>query len=159
MHRLMAEVKPDWESSIGALMRETLGSDKRRAFAMDVATAGPIDCDGYLRHAAKIGGEEGRALAAAVFQRLDQLAEQSPDIRKRCTISKNDVAEALIGAQVRAARQCVEAIGILNDEIAHEAAELDGREVSQLARDSLRMRRHNFDKQFPEEMPEAGEEN
>ena len=153
-YRLARAVKADWQSSIGALMRATLGSEKRRAFAADVATAGPHELDGYLREAVKIGGETGEALAAAVFSRLDELAERAPDVRNRVTVDKGEVADLLIGSRCIAARQAIEAIEILHDQLALEAKELAGAEVSQASRDALRVKKHNFDAQFPKEQPE-----
>ena len=153
MRRLMVAVKSDWRSSVGAIMRASLGSELRRRFAEDVATSGPHEIDGYLREAIKRGGEEGEALAAAVFARMDALAESAPDVRSRVTVDKGEVADLLIGARCIAARQAIEAVEILHDEIGIEAIELQGGEVSQLARDALRMRKHNFDAQFPKDEP------
>jgi hypothetical protein len=158
MVRLLGEVKADFESPIGALNRATLGSDDRRKFAADVANAGPTDIDGYLREALKRGGNEGRAMAAAVFARMDYLSEHAPDVRSRVTVSKGEVAHILIGAECAASLQAIEEAQILDQEISITAAELDGRQVAQLARDSLRMRKHNFAEKYPEANPKKDTE-
>jgi hypothetical protein len=158
MVRLLGEVKADFESNIGALNRATLGSENRRAFAADVANAGPQDIDGYLREAIKRGGNEGRAMASAVFARMDYLSEHAPEIRNRCTVSKGEIAEVLIGSECAASLKAIEEAQILHEEISMTAAELDGRQVAQLARDSLRMRKHNFAEKYPETKPKEGEQ-
>lgn len=146
----MRAVKANWDSPVSAVMRETLGSEKRRAFAADVKNAGPQEIDALLRHSVALGGDDGKALAAALFQRIDKLAETNPDVRNRITINKGDVADALgVGRECRAAQQAIEAVEILHDEIALESVELVSGESSRVARDSLHMRKRNFDAQFP----------
>jgi hypothetical protein len=122
---------------LSLLKRGALGSAKAATYRAALASAGAVEVEEALTHAALTGD---RDLAAAAIARLDA----SKSVRQGCRISKSEVAEALCGAEATRAKR--NALGV---EIAAESGlmafnEAEGRDVPSVRRFTLGMKRQEF---------------
>jgi hypothetical protein len=91
-------------------MSNTLGSERRNRYQASLAGVGTIELRNAIHRAC---AEANADLAAACLATYDNLP---PASRKLVDIPKSDVADALVGAQVSAARQTLVALDMLTAE-------------------------------------------
>ncbi len=84
-------VRRSWTLPVDALMRSTLGSEKRAIYSRNLEAAGPTELENAIREAVPTGN---RDLAAACLTRLDSIGKES---RKLVSFSKSEVAEVMAG--------------------------------------------------------------
>lgn len=117
-------VKAMWSDPVALLMRSTLADAKRSVYAANLAASGPAEIEATLRHAVMTGD---RALAAAALSRLDTMDSQA---RKSVSLSRADVAKALVAEEHAAASQFIgmAVVAIEDAAIADDTAE--GKEIA-----------------------------
>ena len=112
-------VRKAWTLPVDALMRSTLGSEKRATYTRNLEAAGPTELENAIRESVPTGN---RDLAAACLVRLDSIGKES---RKLVQFSKSDVAEVMVGAGFLKAQ---EAFGLAD--LAFAQSELAEQEIT-----------------------------
>lgn len=117
---LMAEL---WADPVRVLMRSTLESDRRATYADNLSRSGPIEISEAARQAVMTGD---KALAAAACSAMDRLDKNA---RQMLTVTKADIAEAVMAEQLDTAKREIAAAGIYADRAEQALREATGAKV------------------------------
>lgn len=103
-------VREHYASAVQMLAREGLGSERRSRLQQQVEKSGPTELASLAAFAAATGDRELGAVLSA------RVSELMPNDRP---FSRQDLAEALVGAEYRAVTQALMEIDRLVEEVAH----------------------------------------
>ncbi len=126
------------EDAVAVLKMNALGSAKVAAYRDDLAHAGPVEVEAAMRRAVLT---QDKDLGAACLRRLDAMPKGARDSVR---VSRADLADTLVGADVRRARMNLMAVEIASGEAEMAVATVEGRDVPSHRKIAIGIKQREF---------------